>query len=411
MIMSNKLTAAKRARSKIIQAAFGLLTILLVNHSQPARAGWSVNVGVTGSGTVTVKVSNPCGTNIVKTPFMLYPSAAINQQSNFVFAATGVLPPCASPETYVQVRATNNYKTSIQSKTAGGDLNDVDELLQFVIPRSACASSDVEVVPLLILSNSVTFHYSAKLSDEGSAVLLRVIDAVTGQQRYVVLLTGPSDNTGNDCEGTFTVTGDPEKLNLLLDGNTSTLPFSIACPGDMVLGCSAAVSDTYDPPAVVTGDTGPFTVTYDPPPSQLVLGVTNTVTVTATDTNGCTATCQFKVYRQPISFDGFFAPIAGADATGGSCDAPLRTFKLGNVVPVKFKMSCDGLPVTSGVPTIAIENCPSTRAFSYQGPFQLVNDEWHFNIDSSVISAAGTYRITARLPDGSQHSVVLQYKR
>ena len=403
--------------SKILTAALGLLTVLLVHYSQPARAGWTVSVGKNGIGTVQVKVSNVCGTTVIKTPLNTQnPSATINQQTNiFTFTTNALLPLCARLETYVQVRASSNYVTSIQSNTGPGDTNDSDEVLQFVIPRSACASSDVEVVPIQILSNSVTFHYSAKLSDEGSAILLRIIDAVTGQQRYVVLLTGPSDNTGNNCEGTFTVNGDPEKLNLLIDGNTSTLPFSIACPGDMVLGCGAAVPATYNPPAVATGDTAPFTVTYDRLPNQLAFGVTNTVTATARDTNGCTVKCQFKVYVQPINFDGFDSPIAGADATGGTCAAPLRTFRLGNVVPVKFAMTCGGLPVTSGVPIIGITNCPSTRAFGYQGPFQLVNDEWHFNIDSTVIGTsgnfAGNYTITATLPDDSQHSVVLQFRR
>ena len=403
-----------KVTSKVISAAIGLFAILLVSYRPSARAGWSVNVGVNGSGTVQVKVSNACGTNTIKTPFMMNPSAAINRQSNnIVFATNGVLPACARPETYVQVQATNNYRTTIKSFTGPGDLNDNEDLLQFVIPRSACASGDVEVIPIQMTNNSITFRYLAKLSDEGSAVLLRVVDSETGQQRYVVMLTGPYDNTGEGCEGTFTVTGDTNKLTLLVDGNTSTLPFNIECPGDMVIGCGAGPLTTYDPPAVVTGDTGPFTVTYDPPASQLVLGVTNTVTATATDTNGCTVSCQFKVYVQPISFAGFYSPIGGADATGGSCQAPLRTFKLGNVVPVKFDMSCDGVPVTSGAPTITIQSC--TGNFNFQGPFKLVNNQWHFNIDSTVIGTsgnfAGTYRVTATLPDGSSHSTYIQYKR
>jgi hypothetical protein len=86
--------------SKLNSAAVGLLTILFLNYSQPARAGWSVNVGVNGSGTVQVKVSNACGTNTLKTPFMANPSASINQQSNnIVFSTNGLLPACASSQT------------------------------------------------------------------------------------------------------------------------------------------------------------------------------------------------------------------------------------------------------------------------------------------------------------------------
>lgn len=403
-----------KAILKPMRLALALLTILMINGSQPAWAGWSVNVGVNGSGTVQVKVSNACGTNTIKTPFMLNPSAAINQQSNSIkFSTNAPLPACASSQTYVQVQATNNYKTTIKSFTGPGDLNDNEDLLQFVIPRSACASGDVEVVPVVVTNNSVTFHYTARLSDEGTAILLRVVDAITGQQRYVVLVTGPYDNTGQACEGTFTVFGDPNKLNLLVDGNTSTLPFSIACPGDIIVPCGTGPLTSYDPPAVPSGPTGPFTVTYNPPPNQLLLGVTNVVTATATDTNGCNVSCQFNVYIQPIAFDGFFSPIAGADATGGSCLAPLRTFKLGNVIPVKFDLSCNGVPLTSGAPTITIQSC--TGNFVFNGPFTLVNNEWHFNIDSTIIGTsgafAGVYKVTANLQDGSQHSAYIQYKK
>jgi len=399
---------------KVIPPTMALLTALLINYSPSARAGWSVNVGVNGSGTVQVKVSNACGTNTIKTPFMAFPSAAINRQSNnIVFSTNGLLPACASSQTYVQVQATNNYKTTIKSFTGPGDANDNDDLLQFVIPRSACASGDVEVIPVMVTNNAVTFHYIARLSDEGTAILLRVIDATTGQERYVVLVTGPYDNTGQPCEGTFTVFGDPGKLNLLVDGNTSTLPFSIACPGDMIIPCGSGPLTAYNPPAVPSGPTGPFTVTYNPTPDQLVLGVTNVVTATATDTNGCTVSCQFNVFVQPITFDGFFSPIAGADATGGSCQAPLRTFKLGNVVPVKFDLVCNGQPFVGGLPTITIQSC--TGNFFFNGPFTLVNNEWHFNIDSTVIGTvggfAGVYKVTANLPDGSHHSAYIQYKR
>ena len=76
-------------------------------------------------------------------------------------------------------------------------------------------------------------------------------------------------------------------------------------------------------------------------------------------------------------------------------------------------MSCGGLPVTSGTPTITIQKC--TGGFTFQGPFQFVNNEWHFNIDSTVIGTganfAGNYTITATLPDGTQHTTVIQYKK
>src|SRR5207245_1721324 len=134
---------------------------------------WSVNVSATdGKGTVTVRVTSRTTTvtnvTTVKTPFMTSPSAAINQQSNFVFAATGLLPLNADPRTYVQVRASSNYVTSIQSTNFSNDIGDSEntDLLQFIIPKSACAGSDVEITNLNVGPNSITFQYKAKLSDE-----------------------------------------------------------------------------------------------------------------------------------------------------------------------------------------------------------------------------------------------------
>src|SRR6266496_1730956 len=352
----------EKSIGRFTRIAYAVVVGMVISHCQMARAGWTVtNMNWSrGTGTVIVKVTSASGdvTNVTTGPLViLNPSATINKQSNFVFAATGSLPLHADARTYVQVRASANYQTSIQSTNLAGDIGDSDDLVQFVTPSSACAGSNVEIIPIQTTANSITFQYKAKLSDAGSAVLLRVIDIVTGKQKYMILLVGPYDNTASDCEGTITVTGDPDNLNMLLDGHTSTLPFNITCPPDMVLGCSAP--STYDPPAVATGDTGPFTITYDKLPSQLVLGA-NVVTATATDINGCTVSCQFNVFRQSlINFDGFFSPIDGPSTSGDPlpCGTPLRTFKLGNVVPVKFKMTCDGQDVTSGIPSITIQNC------------------------------------------------------
>ena len=114
-----------KGTSKNILAAVGLLAILLANYSPSAQAGWSVSVDLAGRGTVKLKVSNACGSNVLTTPFMLFPSATYNRQSNaFVFTTNAPAPACSTNGTYVQVRASTNYNTSIQSKTGAGDTND-----------------------------------------------------------------------------------------------------------------------------------------------------------------------------------------------------------------------------------------------------------------------------------------------
>jgi len=396
-----------------------VLAGMLISQNQTARAGWSVNVDITGKGTVTVKVTSSTGqvstTNSTSFLTGVYPSAAINPRSG-TYLKTAPLPAGANPGTYVQIKGLNNYGTSITSTNIGGDLGDNDLLLPFVVPTSACAGGSAEIVNVMTNANSLTFQIKLNLSDAGSATQLRIVETnsmtQTSQLKYAVLFIGPYDNTSDDCEGTITVHGNPEQLNVLLDGTTSTLPFNITCPTNTVLlNCSSA---TYDPAPVVYS-TLPYTVTYNPPPTNLVFGVTNIVTATARDINGCTISCQFKAYRQGIDFDGFDAPISGADATGGNCTSPLRSFKLGNVVPVKFAMSCNGVPITSGTPpTIRIQKC-SGSGQPYLGSFFIFNNEWHFNIDSTVIGTganfAGNYAITAILPDGSEHFVVIQYKK
>src|SRR6266404_3865954 len=124
-----------KGTSKNILAAVGLLAILLANYSPSARAGWSVSVDLAGRGTVKLKVSNACGSNVLTTPFMLFPSAAFNRQSHiFVFLTNAQAPACTTNGTYVHVRASTNYVTPIQSATGAGNTNDSDEVLQFVIP-------------------------------------------------------------------------------------------------------------------------------------------------------------------------------------------------------------------------------------------------------------------------------------
>ncbi len=404
----------RKSTWRFTKIACAIGVALVIGVCQLARAGWSVNVGfTTGQGTVTVKVTSASGAiSTTNVAFKANPSAAINQKSTFVYDRTNALPAGANLGTYVQVRAGAYGATSIQSTNVAGDLGDSDDLIGLIIPSSACASASVEIQPgVQTTPNSITFQYRAKLSDEGSAVLLEVKDRVTGQTKYVVLLVGPYDNTDPDsCEGTVTVTGNIENLDLVMNGHTSTLPFSIACPSDQVLACGAAPPAIYDPAPVVTSSL-PYTLTYDKLPNQLVLGVTNTVTATATDINGCSVSCQFKVYRGAIDFIGFDAPINPDPILGnGTCTSPLRSFRLGNVVPVKFAMLCNGVPIVSGTPPrIKIQNCNGSDPT--WGLFEVFNNEWHFNIDSTVIRNPGIYTITAILPDGSEHSVVIQYTR
>jgi hypothetical protein len=125
----------------------------------------------------------------------------------------------------------------------------------------------------------------------------------------------------------------------------------------------------------------------------------------------------------PIRFTGFLAPLGGADATGGSFTSPLRTFKAGSTIPVKFSATLGGAPLTTGVHLLrAIKYSDATTggtpidatpqdAATTGNQFRLSDQNWQFNLDTkSTGITKGTWQLTATLSDGSQHVVWVQMK-
>ena len=136
--------------------------------------------------------------------------------------------------------------------------------------------------------------------------------------------------------------------------------------------------------------------------------------------NAATATRTVKVVYK---FDGFLPPIGGADATGGMYDKPVRTFKFGSTVPVKFQISCGGTAVKAGVHTLQVIkynnattaaepiDATPTDAATTGNQFKLTGDEWHFNLDTKATGmSTGTWQLKATLSDGSSHTVWIGLK-
>lgn len=128
-------------------------------------------------------------------------------------------------------------------------------------------------------------------------------------------------------------------------------------------------------------------------------------------------------HELPIQFTGFLPPIGGADATGGSFAAPVRTFKAGSTIPVKFIAERGGAPVTTGIHHLqAIKYSDATTggtpidatpqdAASTGNQFRLSGQEWHFNLDTQRAGITkGIWRLLAILSDGSEHAVWVQMK-
>jgi hypothetical protein len=129
--------------------------------------------------------------------------------------------------------------------------------------------------------------------------------------------------------------------------------------------------------------------------------------------------CRFDPLLSSPEFDGFLPPLNGADETGGSLGDPVRTFKSGSTVPLKFKIYCAGLPVLDGTHTLeaikwsdattsepAIDATPQDAATTGH-EFRLSDDdEWHFNLDTGGTGMSpGQWELIATLDDGTQHTV------
>lgn len=215
---------------------------------------------------------------------------------------------------------------------------------------------------------------------------------------------------GASCEFTVTV--------------VDKTPPQITPPADIVLPCgldllvpvtfSVTATDNCDPAPVVT--CSPATGSGFP------VGTT-TVTCTATDASGNRSTSSFTVTRAALGFAGFLPPIGGADATGGSFGNPVRTFKNGSTIPVKFTTSCSGVPVLTGIHRLqAVKYANATTgaepidatpqdAASTGNQFRLTDGKWHFNLDTKGTGmSVGVWQLIALLSDGSQHTVWIQIK-
>jgi len=215
-------------------------------------------------------------------------------------------------------------------------------------------------------------------------------------------------------------------------GQTATCSFvltdmtrpTIFCPNLTVpCGVDRLVPVTYPAPTVSDNCDPSPVVTYSiPSGSGFPIGTT-TVRANATDSSGnLSVAAWFTVTRAALGFTGFLAPVGGADATGGSFSSPVRGFKVGSTIPIKFTASCEGTPVTTGVHTFqaiqwSTETNPdtpmdvaSTEAATTGNQFQLSDEgEWHFNLRPKEAGMSiGKWQLIATLSDGSQHSAWIQ---
>ena len=131
----------------------------------------------------------------------------------------------------------------------------------------------------------------------------------------------------------------------------------------------------------------------------------------------------FAAANPTITFTGFLSPIGGADATGGTFANPLRTFKMGSTIPVKFSGSQYGAPLVTGIQTLQVikySNATTSAtpidatpqdAATAGDQFRLSNGQWIFNLDTKGTGmSVGIWQLNAKLSDGSTHVAWIQLK-
>jgi hypothetical protein len=245
--------------------------------------------------------------------------------------------------------------------------------------------------------------------------------ANVGHYNYTITRTWTTkDSCGNSSSKSQTITvQDTTAPALICPVNIST-PCSVAPP--TAISFAATATDNCDPSPTVVYKIGSTPITS---PYVFPIGTT-TVTCTATDHAGNIATCSFTVTQgAALTFNGFLPPIGGADGTGGTFADPIRAFKLGSTIPIKFQISCGGSPVSTGIHTLqctkyssAVDSDPAidatpTDSATTGNQFRLTDatsGEWHFNLSTKPLSQ-GTWQLVATLSDTSVHTVWITIKK
>jgi hypothetical protein len=279
-------------------------------------------------------------------------------------------------------------------------------------PIMRCPANIVASTDLGLCSAVVHYTVTAMANPGGATVVSTPPPGTAFPKGTTTVNCTATDVSGNQSSCSFTVTV-----------NDTQAP-SIACPGNISVGCSIGLVApvTFAASATDNCDPSPL-VTYSIAPGSGFPVGTTPVTCTATDSSGNHSSCTFNVTRAALGFTGFLSPIGGADATGGSFSQPIGTFKGKSTIPLKFTASRGGSAVVTGIHRLQVIkytdqttagdpiDATPTDAATTGDEFQLTGSEWHFNLDTKVTGmTTGIWLLQATLSDGSQHSAWIQIK-
>jgi hypothetical protein len=303
-----------------------------------------------------------------------------------------------------------------------------------------------------------TFTGGINYNDQSGsvAIVINKADATVSVSGY----TGVYDGAAHGATGTATGVGGVNLsagLNLgathtNFPGGMANWTFTGGINYNDQSGSVAIVINKASSTTVVTFEPGPYMYRGTAFPATAVVtgagGLNQPVAVVysgdctkVTVTNGCTAAATFAgdtnhtgssdsksiTITTAFAFNGFYSPIGGSEenGNGGSFADPVRAFKLGSTIPVKFGATWlnGGAPLITGVHTLqafkysnattsdpVIDASPTDSATT-GNEFRLTSPDWHFNLSTKVGFSAGTWLLRATLVDGSTHTVWITIKK
>jgi len=383
---------------------------IVIGAAPLARTGWTGSMNGTGFGRASVNVtsSKPVASTVTSAT-MIGPSAAMVATTGY--SAGGPLPEGSSPATVALIKGSSGYIWRNASSASNGDKTDNPRLDGFVvIPTSTQATTTLEFDPAVIqipgncgagqAEYTFTWHWTGT---DGTAQLIRFFEYTGGGTPNFVDDVGSAPDT------------DP---NFVKKANDA---LATGCYGEGTSGAAGPLEEC--PECYCDCECNPEQEGCEGTPQEpcLTEDVPNTVTRTfcASDdpekvflfTDGVAVSLPCGIF-----FSGFQSPIGGADATGGTCASPIRTFEVGSTIPVKMTLlrDCDGVPITTGIQTIAVSPCTPSSSSSRSAGDQFRHKSkgnWHYNLNTKNLGmTAGNWTITATLSDGQVHTAVIALK-
>ncbi len=260
-------------------------------------------------------------------------------------------------------------------------------------------------------SSGAAVSYTASASDDLDSAPVVACSPASGSTFPVGTTTvtcSATDRAGNTASGSFPVTVTDTTAPVISKLPANMAPTATSAAGAVANWTAPSATDNLDGPVPVTCASATGLTSGNTFP----LGTT-TVTCTATDKAGNTASGSFTV-TVTYSWSGLLQPV---NSDGSSI------FKLGSTVPVKFKLTNGSAGITNATAKVyyakvsngvagselegtSIAAADSGNTFRYDA----TNDQYIFNLGTKGLSE-GTYQLRIDLGDGVLRTVNISLKK